>query len=983
MYNESYSAIRCSGACPVFDALPVPIHGVPSPVSPTLLSTKLHVPSTRVAMVPRPELVALLDGALAAGGQLILISAPAGFGKTSLLSVWLQRRPGDRPAPRIGWVSLDHNDDEPSRFWAYLCAALDQVEVGAGQFPLALLASSAAPVGVGSPGPDAWLEPVLTAFINAAAAITGPFALVLDDYHTLSAGAIHSSLAYLLERLPPAMSIVIASRADPPLPLARLRVRGRLVELRAADLRFSPVEVKAFLRDTMGLSLVPQEVAILDARTEGWVAGLQLAALAMRGRQDVAHFIQTFTGSQRYVLNYLLDEVFAGQPAPVQGFLLRTAVLNRLCGDLCDAVVDGSGSREILSRLEQDNLFVVPLDDEGHWYRYHHLFADALRTRLNSMMPALARELYRRASAWHENAAAATGDHALIAEASDYALAAGDPRRAADLVAAFAPFMVGAGELSALMGCLRKLPPSEIEARPDMHVYLAWLQLLGGQIENVEPHLAAAERLLAGAGPDSAGLYPADLPGNMASIRAFLARLQGALQRSIDLSAQALTLAGPDSVFMPAVALNLGAVDLQRGDYASAGRHLAEAYESGPAAHNLYAALAAASELAEIQVLKGQLRQAAEIYENALRIARGQAHAQSLAATAYAYVGLGRLYYEWNDLAQAAQFLCRGIDLSARAGQWTINLAGCAGMAWVRCAEGDEAGLAEMWQRAQEVIARTAAGLDRERSLASLARLAILCGDRDYAERWAEQRGLRGAGDSKTGLHSGKTAPAAGAPAVPGRLTEALIVARLCLAEGWTNPTGQQLQDAVRIANEVAERATATGQIYVLAHALLVKAMARKYQAATEQALATLEQAVALAEGEGFVRLFLDGGGLVKTALQQLAASGRAPAGVARLLTAFGSAAGRATSPPTGPVQAAGATPALSSAPDLALDPLSERELEVLRLIAAGYSNQEIAEKLVLAPSTVKKHINNIYTKMRVGSRTQAVACARSWGLLL
>ncbi|MBC8450567.1 MAG: hypothetical protein H8D78_22765 [Chloroflexi bacterium] len=494
-----------------------------------LLSTKLYVPPVRPELVPRPRLIERLNAGL--HRKLTLVSAPAGFGKTTLLSEWTQQSEFS-----VAWVSLDRDDSDPARFWAYFIAALQTVQADVGEGALAVFQSPQPPP----------IEAILTTLINEIATLPDPFALVLDDYHLIQAQPIHSALAFLLDHLPPQIHLVIAGRADPPLPLARLRGRGQLTELRETDLRFTLDEAATFLNQVMGLGLSAEDVAALEARTEGWIAGLQMAALSMRGRKDIPGFIAAFTGSHRYILDYLMEEVFQQQSADVQDFLLKTSILERFTAPLCDAIAEREDSHDVLLALERANLFIVPLDESRQWYRYHRLFADLLRHRLQIAGPQdLVPHLHTRASQWYEAEGFAAG-------AVHHALAGSDWERAATLILDVSETMLKRGELVTLLGWLQALPAEVVRVRPQLCLTYGWALILTGQLDAAESYLGQAE----GAAQDDAALL-----GDIVSAQAFIARIRGDDSRTIELSQRALSLLPQDDLSARSiVAVNLGSL---------------------------------------------------------------------------------------------------------------------------------------------------------------------------------------------------------------------------------------------------------------------------------------------------------------------------------------------------------------------------------------------------------------------------------------
>lgn len=903
-----------------------------------LLATKLYIPQPRPRLVARSRLTARLDEALRLGRRLILVSAPAGFGKTTLLSTWLAGIKN-----RAAWLSLDEGDNDPARLLAYLVGALQSLEAGIGQDLLGAL---------GSPQPPP-MPALLTALLNELAAALSrdapPTLLVLDDFHALTAPPTHQILTFLLEHLPPGLCLVVASRSDPPLPLARLRGRGQLTELRVADLRFSADEAAAFLHEVFTLDLAGDDVAALTARTEGWITGLQLAALSLQqaGTERAPQFIQDFAGSNRFVLDYLLEEVLEQQPEPVQRFLLQTSILDRLSGPLCDRVLeigDGSShkgqfsqypisntqflSQKTLEQLEAANLFILPLDDERRWYRYHRLFADLLRARLDRFGPQLgcapAGTLHRRASEWYEQ-------NGLPDQAITHALAAHDLERAANLIEVNALPMLLRGELTALRRWLETLPDDVVRARPWLGVFHAWALTLSGRLEAAADRLQAAEAASPASPPD-------DRLGHVAAMRAYIAGQRGDGARCVEEAERALALLDADNlVVRSVVAFTLGGACLLRGDTAGAARAFAQASEMGQAAGNIHLAVPAAAHLADLEVQRGQLHRAFETYRRILDLAGPSPVA------AQAHSGLGALLYEWNDLDAAERHLARSLELGKLWGNVEALSSDYAALAWLHHARGDA-------QRRDEAL-RGLEQLAHERSLhpraadqvaAFQARLAVARGDLAAAERWLADSGLHADDDIN-----------------PLNEQALLALAHVLLALGRADETARLLD---RLLKAVERDGRPGSAVEILA----LRALAHQALAQPSRVMAALERALALAEPEGYVRTFVDLGDPLAELLA--VADGEY---VARLLAAFPKSH----------------TP-LSRFPDTRfpasplVEPLSDRELEVLRLVAAGLTNREIADELVIALSTVKSHTNSIYGKLGVKNRTQAVAQARGLGLL-
>jgi LuxR family maltose regulon positive regulatory protein len=912
-----------------------------------LLQTKLHIPPLRADRVSRTRLIARLDEGLRPGNRLILLSAPAGYGKTALLAEWARaKREGGL---RAAWLSLERSENDPARFWAYVIAAIQAVEPGLGQGMQAMLRAA------GSPLAPLRSEAMLTVLINELAALEG-LLLVLDDVHLIDEPAIHRGLAYLLDHLPAAVHLAIASRADPPLPLSRLRARNQLLELRVTDLRFAPAEVAAFLSDAMDLDLSPDKVAALDAQIEGWAVGLQMAALALQAMArraptawDASTFLSGLARTQRYVLDYLLDEVFAAQPPAIQAFLLRTSILERLCGPLCDALLEDPGEgAEILRDLERANLFLTPLDERLEWYRYHLLFARLLRKRLDETQPELASQLQRRASAWHEA-------HGSIASAIDYALAATDYPRAVRLVESQAEAALMRSEHATLRRWIEALPGELVRARPRLCISHAWSLLLSGRApETVEARLREATR------PATSD----DVGGEAVALRSLLALLGGRIAEAIELARLALQRLPEERAFLRGVAADtLGIAYLSAGELDAAEAALETAVALARQTGNTMMAVAALCNLAGLRVLRGQLRLAGTNYRRALEWSTDP-RGQRLPVAAKALLGLGELAREWNDLDAAARYLSDALALCAQYGE--IGALVCTlTLARVHHAQGDEARAEERLREAEAIAAATrVTQIDDRLVAAAQARQWIEAGDLDRAVAWAQEHGLDVRRAVEAGLEGGS---------IDYNLREAeyLTLARLTLARG---EPGQALALLQLLEREAAQR----GRMHRLVEILALEALALSCLSAGEQGrgrsrdvLLTLGRALALAEPEGYVRTYLDEGPPMARLLYQAAERGIAVDYVGRLLAAFATE--------RQPFEAARET---ARAPSPLVEPLSDREHEVLALIAEGLSNHEIAERLYISLSTVKSHTASMYGKLGVHKRTEAVARAHAWGIL-
>ncbi len=666
-------------------------------MSEQILATKLYIPQPQPRVVFRPRLIERLDEGLRR--RLTLVCAPAGFGKTTLLSEWVAALP--QPA---AWLSLDEADNAPKRFLTYLVAALRTIAPDIGEGVLGVLRSPQPPT----------TESVLTALINEITVLEGDFVVVLDDYHALDAEPVDDALTFLVEHLPPRMHLVIATREDPHLPLARLRARGQLTELRAADLRFTPSEAAEFLDAVMGLSLSAEEVAALETRTEGWIAGLQMAAISMRGNQDVAGFIRSFTGSHRFVLDYLVEEVLEQQPESVQAFLLRTSILDRLCGPLCDVVtLDRSvPGQETLQYLEHANLFLVPLDDERHWYRYHHLFAELLRQRLHQSADSstgneghTVDELHIRASQWYE-------DNGLRIEAIHHALAAEDFERASGLIELAWPEMDGRFQATTWLGWVESLPDELVRARPVLGVGYAWALLGGGELEAAADRLRDAERWLdASAVRDIRSVVVDEeqfrtLPASVAAARAYHALALGDIASAAEYARRALDLLPEeDRLQRGQAAALLGLASWTSGDLEEAHRALADAMANFRLAGNLHFAISGTYGLADIRVAQGRLREAVRTYERTSQLA-GEQGEPILRGTAELYLGLGELLFEQGDEEAATRYLLRSEELGEQAALPNWPYRRCVVKARIEASRGDLDGALELLDEAERLYHR-------------------------------------------------------------------------------------------------------------------------------------------------------------------------------------------------------------------------------------------------------------------------------------
>jgi LuxR family transcriptional regulator, maltose regulon positive regulatory protein len=902
-----------------------------------LLATKLHIPRPRPGFLARPQLTQRLADGIAR--ELVLVCTPAGFGKTTLLADWARR--GQRP---VAWLSLDEADNDPVRFWRHAAAALDGARPGVASPVAGLLQGQQ----------SASFQAVAASLVNELASVADAVVLVLDDYHLIQAQSVHESLGFLLEHLPASLRLVVASRADPPLPLARLRARGQLAELRERDLRFTPEEAAELLRMAVGFELPEAAVAALGDRTEGWVAGLQLAALSLRGRGDITEFVEGFSGSHRYVLDYLAEEVLERQPAELVEFLLATSVLERLCGPLCAAVTGRHDSQALLEQIERANLFLVPLDEVRRWWRYHHLFADLLHARLHQERPERVPELHRAAATWSEQ-------HGLVDNAIRHALAAGDAVWAARLIERHFDDLLRRSEDATLHRWLQALPAEVVRARPRLCLAQALWAWIGGRLEVVEPLVAEAEVAYPAVAQEpyepsvgQATSLVANVPGAIAMVRAGLACWQGDAERATRFGQQALAhLTDADRTLGSFARWYLAVAQWLRGRLPEAEQALAGLVaEQRGAGERLFARLC--YDLGLVQRAQGRLGAALGTYQQALEASGGAA--RLLPPAGMALVGLAGVLYERGELEAALERATEGVGLWRQVSYGLPLVAGLATLARIRQAQGDQAGAVEAIAEAERVGLSPSVVALLNPAPATRARLALARGEVAEAARWAQERGL-GPDDE---------------PSYP-REGEYLVLARVLLAQHAPDR-------ALGLLERLHHLAVVQGRMGSVIEIRALQALARHASGDEPAGLAALAQALALAAPEGYLRVFVEEGAPMATLLGRLLttpATAQAvavqvpPAFLDRLLEAF-EQAGQAVLPRS---RRAAALPGLVAA-------LSAREVEVLGLLAAGKSNPAIAEELVITLDTVKRHVTHILDKLGAANRTQAVTRARELGLL-
>ncbi len=946
----------------------------------SILATKLYIPPSRPNLVSRARLIRQLNAGLR--HKLTLISAPAGFGKTTLVSEWIQSaREGDEERGREGnatsapfavaWLSLDEGESDLTHFLTYLVAALQTLALSsaegiAPQLGASVLALLQSP----QPPPN---ESILTALLNEITTIPHHFTVVLDDYHLLDSQAVDQTLLYLLDHMPPQMHIVITTREDPNLPLARYRVRGELSEVRAADLRFTPAEAANFLNQAMGLHLAAAEIAALESRTEGWIAGLQLAALSLQGRADSAGFIEAFNGDHHFILDYLVEEVLQHQPEQVRNFLLQTAILDQLSGPLCDAVTGQEHGREMLAALERGNLFVISLDDKRHWYRYHQLFADVLQARALTEQPNGVPRWHRRASDWYE-------ENGQRADAIRHAFAAADFVRAADLIELTWPAVHRSAFRSfAMLKWLAALPKEEIQARPLLSVGYGWELLNGGDLEGAEHHLQNAERwfdpaktgdLLTGELLPPRVIDEAEwqaLPAEIASARTYLALAHGDVAATVKYGQRALDLIPADAYVRrgPAASL-LGLAYWSSGELEAAYQTLAEGMAGFQKAGNIAFAISGTYGLADLRITQGRLRDAVRIYERTLSLAQAQGEPLPQ-GTADLHLGLAELHHELGNVDISKQQMQRSEALSEQAAlpnwphRWHVI------QARIEAAQGALDRALDLLNEAERLYMR--GPVPDVRPIAALkARVWIKKGKLHEAQDWVREQGLT-VQDELSYL----------------REFEGITLARLLIAQYAQDRVVDTIHGATELLERLLRAAEAGERSGSAIEILALLALAQAAQDDLPSALLTLQCALKLAEPEGYVRIFVNEGLPMAQLLQAVAQRAVLPAYTNKLLTAFasekqqhGSESAQLQLPqPSQPVPPSVAQPTQSL-----IEPLSPREIEVLQLIAQGLSNSEISEKLFLALSTVKGHNRAIFAKLQVQRRTEAVAVARELRLV-
>ncbi len=884
------------------------------------LSTKLYVPPVRPTLIPRPRLFDRLVPT--STNRAVLVSAPAGYGKTTLISSWLAENKW-----AVAWLSLDETDNDPVRFLQYLTRGLAQI------IPAVQIQSPGMLQGVPS---DAWMNPV----INSIAQQAGPVVLVLDDFHLIQAQPVLDMVTALVERTPPQLRLVLISRTDPPLPLARWRARGQIEEIRASHLRLTKEESALFLNTVMQLQLADDDIGALEARTEGWIAGLQLAALSLQGRPDVHDFVAAFTGSHHYIMDYLLEEVLKREPEPVRAFLLKTSILGRLCGPLCKAVIgDTSGhvdGQAMLQDLERRNLFLVPLDDERHWYRYHHLFADVLNQHLERVMPEQIHELQGRASAWFEQ-------QGFIPEAIHHTLMAHDPERAVRLVEENGCLLLIAGQLVTLDRWLQAVTPFAPN-HPWFAILKGWVLTLTGQQDQVGQVLDAAERLLSALDPTLESTANVRIMrGALAAARAHSASVRRD-PMAAEFSRQALTcLPQGDALgdgLRSVATLILGDTAWMSGRLDEAKQAYDDAVRIGHSADNPHLVILGSSNIAEILIEQGQLELAASRFSEMLQEATSGDRKSPWVDRVLS--GLSRISYERNDLTLAARYAHECVELCQQSGNREFAAVGQVVLVRVE-------GLQGHLDRAMEAM-HAAVVIAHGKDISPRWSLWVQCA---LAELWLAQGNFQQVAQflKTENISSDTDISYAQEPVF-------LVLLRMFLAQG-------EYERGLALSERLLQQAEATRRTGMVIETLVLRALGFQGKRDLVQALSTLERAIAIAEPEGYVRVFLDEGEPLTRLLYQAQVHHLGTAYLDQLLAVL-----------------PGSSDTVVPVSQSLVEPLSARELEVLKLIVAGHSNEEIAAKLIISIKTAKRHISNIYGKLGVKSRTQAVALARELKLI-
>lgn len=886
-----------------------------------LVYTKLSMPVLRKDLVVRERLIHQLDEGLK--GTLTLVSAPAGFGKSTLVAMWARET-----SISLGWVSLDERDNDPNQFLTYIFAAINAV----GQVGDEILSEIQSPQNPPNGALLMW-------WINELRNHPSDLILVLDDYHAIENQAVHQNMEFLLEHMPANFHLVLICRSDPHLHLGRIRGCGKLTEIRESDLRFSYEEVSEFLESVMDLNLSVQNISALEQRTEGWIVGLQLAALAIQRQKDVDQFIQKFSGGHQHIIDYLAEEVFDHQDKEIQTFLLKTSILESMCASLCDAIIGGNTSKAMLDSLNQGNLFVIPLNDERQWYRYHHMFSDLLRYKLGYLNAGMVKRLHKRAGKWY-------AEHDFPDEALRHFHTAEEFNLAADLIETIAPELIGYGKLTLLKSWIELLPESVIKARHYMCLYHAWVLNLTNQVDILEARLQDTEHALTIQSLDDQTI--SNVRGQIAQIRAYDARRRKNLTLSLDYLNEALNLLPEKSYSARSAALfHLGLTYIHQGKLTEAARALSDARPLSKLGGNIYVTLATTGYLAEVQIAQGNLRNASKLCSHAIEDSLDSHHPGSMSALAYLYVSLGKIHYEWDELDHAANLFLDGISHGERTGNWRATMPGLFSLAWLRQVQGRN-------EEARFLLVKAASLADRARMSfremeldAWQARIDLAQDNIPAAGRWAGEYQ-----EARAKLPSAH------------EFSDVIFV-RILNAQN-------QFSDALELLDQQFQKSKAMGADGQLIGYLVLKAIIYHAQNDKDQARKFLERALVKAEPEKYIRTFVDEGPPMVALLTEFLnwSSNKHDLAdyVKRLLSAFPEEQIRAYKKSIMHAEI--------------LDSLNDREQQIIRLLADGLKTPEIAEELQLAKSTVKWYLKKIYSKLGVHRKADAIARAKELGVL-
>ncbi len=893
-------------------------------MSQALLSTKLYYPSLQQNWVKRERLISRLNNCFSV--KLSIVSAPAGFGKTTLLSEWIEQ--SDYP---VGWVSLDQGDNDPKRFLTYCIAALQKIQPDFGENTETII-KSPQPVSA---------ETIITAFLNEVHEKLKNSVLVLDDYHLIESSDVHKALSFVVEHLPENLHIIITGRHDPPIPLSRLRSRNQLLEVRESDLRFTKEETINFFKTTMDLELTRDEIETLEERTEGWIASLQLAGIAMQGGKDINTFINDFKGNHSYIVDYLTEEVINHLDTNLQEFLLYTSILNRFNSSLCDAVTGGSESQDILDYLNKAKLFLVPLDENRIWYRYHHLFGDLLKYRLQQLFPDIIKTLNERASKWFS-------ENGFTEDAINHSLAAGDAEKAADLIeAAAVPTLVNA-ELITLRNWSQKIPPSLLNERAYILICLAWIHNMYGEIEKTAPLLAGTEAAL----EKNKNRYSED---SISEIRSHIALIKAynyspfytnnpddiEIQRKLILESKNF-LKKDNPTLQSTIELLLGWTYAFSGKIKEAKDAFMNAFVFGEISNNHIVALSGAMNYIDMLLFEGRLQQAL-ILGNDITEKYVTKYGKNFLSLGFIYLGMSRIYYEINDLQKAEYFAIESVRLSKLIGNWTMFLHAITRLEVISVTKGDIQSYKQYVKTEEETIKNHKFNFFRE---------LLIDTQRSYA--WLLQKNYKAVSNWREKYNSDPMRN------IPYHLNGKLLETRFLLETG-------KHEEALNILNDCEEIAKKTGANGFLLETLILKSVAFEKKGETSTALEIFDAALVMAKPEGYVRLFINEGKPVAELLNNY-------------LIYYAKKGSNSIAYATKLLQELNVE--LAKPEQQVEEPLSEREIEVLRLLSAGYSNKEIADKLFLAVGTVKKHTHQIYQKLDVDSRVKAIKTARELNLL-